>query len=93
VASCTRSVSYSKSNQSCIVYIRLLCFAVTEQLDMNIKSKKKVKVRQSIMYGAVTLCLDTIISWNERSSCWVWSILYSAYCHPLIVCLLCAAPI
>jgi len=57
VASCTRSVSYSKSNQSCIVYIRLLCFAVTEQLDMNIKSKKKVKVRQSIMYGAVTLCL------------------------------------
>ena len=24
-------------------YIRLLCFAVTEQLDMNIKSKKYIK--------------------------------------------------
>ena len=25
------------------IYIRLLCFAVTEQLDMNIKSKKNIK--------------------------------------------------
>ena len=25
------------------IYIRLLCFAVTEQLDMNIKSKKHIK--------------------------------------------------
>ena len=25
-----------------LLYIRLLCFAVTEQLDMNIKSKKNI---------------------------------------------------
>ena len=46
-------------------YIRLLCFAVTEQLDMNIKSKKNIKhiynntMQCNIIRGlhAVILCI------------------------------------
>jgi len=39
-----------------VIYIRLLCFAVTEQLDMNIKSKKNIKhIYNNVKFEASTV--------------------------------------
>ena len=51
-----------------LVYIRLLCFAVTEQLDMNIKSKKNLKhiynntMQCNIIRGLHVLSLHALLS-------------------------------